>query len=727
MVNMAEPARNRWTRRRAPRPVAAAALLGAIVVLAGCLGPTQPDPTGTAPFGNLDAVTAEGPGIRVSGWVADPDTRAPIVVKVGSEGRVYDVVANLARADVGAAFPAVGPDHGFNFWFPDLPAGLHGICVWAENVGAGTEDRLLGCKNLTVKGGADPIGAVDAVDAPAPNRARVSGWALDVDTLDPVEVSVSVDGTFVTRQLATGFRPDVGAAFGVGSYKGYSIEFPADPGNRLVCVVAINQRWGQDRLIGCGRTDVLPPPADHRPSGAVTQVTPGATTVALAGTATDPDGSSGLQARVSVEGGPSRTVSVVGGAFATSFNGLSAGPARICVTLLDVPSPPGANVVSGNRDLPCSTAVIGGAIAVGSGGAPSSTTPVGPAPSSPLARIDRDAGISVKLRDGSLLWLFGDSSEVDVNGNLRYFVNNTAAWAAPGSLTVTRDAVSGGAPVQFAGVQGATWTCPADKPNKARWPLSGVARPVGATDRVTVFMANVCLGGPLQIEERGVSLVEWTYDPASPPDGVPVTGTLVSDRLFTEAEPAYGTAAVLDDAGRINAYACDRPDDGSGLPQEYGPCRVARVQAANVADRGSWTYWNGVSWVAGIGSAAPMTLPDGVGGYTAPVSSMTINRDETHGVYVMAYSPWPGFVDRIYVRVATSPQGPWTAPVEVLLPGCNDTVGGTTYYCYAGTSQPSLSAPGLLGLGYYDQLVDVGPTRGQYLTIQVPFTVVIAP
>ena len=46
---------------------------------------------------------------------------------------------------------------------------------------------------------------------------------------------------------------------------------------------------------------------------------------------------------------------------------------------------------------------------------------------------------------------------------------------------------------------------------------------------------------------------------------------------------------------------------------------MARVQAANVANRGSWTYWNGVSWVAAIGSAAPMTLPDGVGGYTAPV------------------------------------------------------------------------------------------------------------
>ena len=63
---------------------------------------------------------------------------------------------------------------------------------------------------------------------------------------------------------------------------------------------------------------------------------------------------------------------------------------------------------------------------------------------------------------------------------------------------------------------------------------------------------------------------------------------------------------------------------------------------------------------------------------------MTINRDETHGVYVMAYSPWPGFVDRIYVARGDVAPGAVTAPVEVLLPGCNDTVGGATYYCYAG-------------------------------------------
>ena len=109
------------------------------------------------------------------------------------------------------------------------------------------------------------------------------------------------------------------------------------------------------------------------------------------------------------------------------------------------------------------------------------------------------------------------------------------------------------------------------------------------------------------------------------------------------------------------------------------------------------------------------------------MSSVTVSYDAVHGAYVMAYSPWPGFTDRIFVRVATSPQGPWTDPVQINLPGCAETIGSGGYYCYAGTTQPQLSQPGLLGLGYYDQLVAVAPNRGQYLTITVPFTVVISP
>jgi hypothetical protein len=81
----------------------------------------------------------------------------------------------------------------------------------------------------------------------------------------------------------------------------------------------------------------------------------------------------------------------------------------------------------------------------------------------------------------------------------------------------------------------------------------------------------------------------------------------------------------------------------------------------------------------------------------------------------------------VHVRVATTPVGPWTAPVEVNLPGCGDTVAGVAFRCYAGTAQPKLSEPGLLGVGYFDQRVPLEPARGQYLTVTVPFQVVVTP
>jgi hypothetical protein len=38
-----------------------------------------------------------------------------------------------------------------------------------------------------------------------------------------------------------------------------------------------------------------------------------------------------------------------------------------------------------------------------------------------------------------------------------------------------------------------------------------------------------------------------------------------------------------------------------------------------------------------------------------------------------------------------------------------------------------LSGTGLLGVGYYDQLITASPLRGQYLTVTVPFNVVATP
>jgi hypothetical protein len=705
-------------------------LLGlATLVLSGCLGPDAPDPTGTAPFGHLDSVVAAGDGFRAVGWVADPNTRAPITVTVSSEQRTVKAVAGLSRPDVGRAHPEVGSDHGFDVRFPGLGPGAHQVCVWADNVGAGTEARSLGCTVVTVPD-LNPFGVLESVAVSGDRRVRVTGFALDRDTTAPIDVGVLLDGSPVVVEPAALPRADIAAAFGNGSAHGFWIDLPAAPGRHQICVIASNVGWGSPTWLGCRTVTVPASPPDHRPTGSVTGVVPVVPDgVRVTGVATDPDTTGPVSVRVVVDDGPSRVVSTSGGGFDTTIRGLAGGRHEVCVTALDIADTSGTYSLQGDRSWPCGTVILGD-VAVGSSGAPStSPTPVGPSSGSPLARIDRDAGVSVQLRDGSVLWLFGDSTQVDSGGRQLYFVNNTAAWAAAGAPTVTQDGVSGVAPYQFVTPAGASWTCPADKPTRAMWPLSAVATPSGSTDVVTAFFGNVCLGSePLQIASRGVAVVRWTYDPASPPASARITGTVVNQQLF-DASAQYGTAAVADGSW-IYGYQCSSPPDGPGVeyPNQFGPCTVGRVATASVAVRDQWRFWNGTGWVADVGQAAPIIpQPDPSADPQLPVSSMTVTWDAPNGVFVMAYSPWPGFTDRIFVRVATSPQGPWSEPVLVTLPGCNDSVGSTQFYCYAGTAQPELSSPGLLGLGYYDQLVAVGPNRGQYLTITVPFSVVITP
>jgi hypothetical protein len=688
----------------------------AVVFVAGCLAPDAADPTGRAPVGRLEAVFADGDGIRVRGWAADPDLAAPVVVTMSSEQRSRTFVADVVRDDVGR--------RGFDARFPGLAPGLRQICVWVDDVGPGREGRLLGCREVTV-GPVQPTGVLEVVAPGGVGRISVGGWAYEHDRPGPAEVAVTVDGRFADRRPTTVARPDVAAFLGRPPEVGFAVDLPATPGPRRVCVVVVNSGYGTDSSLGCREVVVAGPPQDRRPVGRVTSVVPVDGGVVLSGLGSDPDGPL-VAARVRVVGGATVDLPVAAGAFSATIP-LAVGPARFCVELVDVPGPPGA--ASGDRTLPCSTAVVAasGSVSVGTSGSPSSTAPVGPPSTSPLAGIDRDAGVSAVLRDGSVLWLFGDSSAVDANGSLRYFVNNTAAWAAPGALTVTRDGASAGRPVPFATPVDGFPACPADAPWPGMWPMSAVVRSDGPLDRVVVLTANVCLGASLRIVPAGVSVVTWDYDPTRPPVDVPVTGTVVEQLLFAPGEPLWGTSAVLGADGVVHAYACGFPPDGGTIDQ-YGPCRVARVPVDSVADRTAWEFWaGGTDWSTDQTAAVALDLPDGPDGTSPPMPGFSVKEDPVHGVVVMAYSPWPGFTDRVQVRVAPEATGPWSAPVEVHLPGCADSVSGTLVLCYAGTAQPSFSRPGLLGLGYYDQRIRVDAAGGQYVTIEVPFSVVVVP
>lgn len=702
--------------RRSPLPLLAV-LAFVLLAASACLGPDEFDPTGTAPIGKLEAVFADGSGFRVQGWVLDPNTAAPIEVTVSTNQRPIRALANLPRNDVAAAMPLHGPHHGFDVRYGGLGPGVHQVCVWADNVGPGTRARALGCTDVDI--GRPPLGVLDAVEGVGPGRVLVAGWAWDPDTAAPIDVVVRVDGALVLRRSADVYRSDLAAAFGRGGKHSFGGEIELSAGSHTVCVTAVNVGSGTDEPLGC-RTVWVDGLQDRRPIAAVDQVVPQVGGVRIKGRASDVDGAVGF-VRLRVDGGSPQNVPVSGGGFDTVVAGLSNGPHRLCVTVPDVPSPVPATV--GDRLLPCATVTLG-SIRVGTSGAPSWMSAVGPPPGHPLERIDRDAGVSAQLRDGSTLWFFADSSEVDSNGNLRYFVNNTAAWASAAAPAMTRDGVvAGWHPVQFLDPGAGFPACPAGR-SPAMWPMSAVVVPAGPLDRVIVFLGNVCLGGPLDITARGIAVADYFYDPSHPPVDAPIKGRLLNQVLFTTAEEDYGTAAVLGPDDRIHAYACRRPPQPTFMaPGAYGPCTVARVSPDSVQDRSAWRFWNGSSWVADAASAAGMTMPDGVDGYSVPVASASVARDPASGRYVMAYSPWPGFTDRIQVRVADQVQGPWTAPVDVHLPGCYDTVVGSEFLCYAGTVQPRFDGPGVLGLGYYDQRIDALTPRGQYRAVKVPFEV----
>ncbi|MEO6826817.1 MAG: hypothetical protein ABI255_04285 [Microbacteriaceae bacterium] len=101
-----------------------------------------------SPAGNLEAVTVGAGGVTVSGWALDPDTVDPVAVHIYVDAVGKAFVANGARADVGAAYPLYGVNHGFS-QLVSAGAGSHQVCAYAINTGAGGNVQL-GCKTVDV-------------------------------------------------------------------------------------------------------------------------------------------------------------------------------------------------------------------------------------------------------------------------------------------------------------------------------------------------------------------------------------------------------------------------------------------------------------------------------------------------------------------------------------------------------------------------------------------------
>ncbi|MFV0316303.1 MAG: DUF3152 domain-containing protein [Microthrixaceae bacterium] len=133
--------------------------------------------------------------------------------------------------------------------------------VWpnGDEIAAASRNRGATPRYSGVPNQDDPFGSLDGVhverDADGrPISVRLTGWAADGDSRDPLGVAVLVDGRLVDFALADHERPDLATVLPfLGTRHGYDHTIALDPSSQVVCVSAGGVSAGYPFVqLGCG-------------------------------------------------------------------------------------------------------------------------------------------------------------------------------------------------------------------------------------------------------------------------------------------------------------------------------------------------------------------------------------------------------------------------------------------------------------------------------------------
>lgn len=146
-----------------------------------------PDGTLTLePIGALESVAGGVEQLAVTGWAIDPDSDAPVPVRLTVDGVASVVYASAPRPDVAAAHGGFSAAHGLAATVP-VAAGQHTVCATAINLGVGWSDHFLGCAVATATDPPPPT----LPTGPAPAPPAAAGF----HSVTPARIFDSRDGT----------------------------------------------------------------------------------------------------------------------------------------------------------------------------------------------------------------------------------------------------------------------------------------------------------------------------------------------------------------------------------------------------------------------------------------------------------------------------------------------------------------------------------------------------
>lgn len=133
--------------------------------------------------------------------------------------------------------------------------------------------------------------------------------------------------------------------------------------------------------------------------------------------------------------------------------------------------------------------------------------------------------------------------------------------------------------------------------------------------------------------------------------------------MFSEEGPGFGSASlVMGDV--VYVYGCELGEDKLSKP-----CHLARVPIADILDRSAWSFYSGA------GNWSPEILDAAVVFYGNDMMSVSFNPHLNR--YIAVYSQSLGA--EAMIRIASRPEGPWSAPVELFSVEAPENVHGWVY------------------------------------------------
>jgi hypothetical protein len=208
----------------------------------------------SVPYGELEKVEQQpgwGNRVRVVGWAMDDaSTTEPSQVLVYTGESSWWITADAHRPDV--AHMGTGDNHGFELMVPITQTGENVVCVTIYD----RTRSVLGpemCASFVV---ADPVGAMNGLTLDGSGgKVTVTGWALDPDTADPVQVRIMDGGQVVATVTADQpmDKEDAARYPAHGANHAFTAEIQAStvPGIHSVTVMAVNRAGsGSDVTVG---------------------------------------------------------------------------------------------------------------------------------------------------------------------------------------------------------------------------------------------------------------------------------------------------------------------------------------------------------------------------------------------------------------------------------------------------------------------------------------------